>query len=258
METKITQLFSKFRGWTLTSLVSLCLLASCEYSGESASDFSSGEGAGGSLARFTVSGNHLYTVDHNSLKVFNLTDPQKPVYKGKTNVGIDVETIFPLGKNLFMGTSTGMYIFDITAPENPKKISFYEHIYACDPVVTDGKYAYVTLSSSNVRCWRASNELQIIDIQDKMRPKLVGQFPLAAPRGLAIRNDTLWVCDEGIKVFDVKKKEQISQIVHFSGFPAYDIILNGRLALVTGEEGLVQYRIENNTITKLSEIKVNE
>ncbi len=232
------------------------MLAGCQYGGEGTSDFSSGEGTGGSMARFTITGDHLYTVDHNTLKVFHLTDPRKPIYKGQHRVGIDVETIFPQGTNLFLGTSTGMYIFDITSPEAPEKVSFYEHVYSCDPVVSDGQYAYVTLSSSNQRCWRAANELQIIDIQDKTNLKKVNQVSLTSPRGLAIRRDTLWVCDEGLRVFDVKNKEKISEIAHFTGFPAYDIILHGRLALVTGEEGLVQYLLENDTIRKISEIRL--
>ncbi len=240
----------------LSALSILILMAGCQMGESYESDFSSGEGTGGSMARFTVAGDHLFTVDDRTLKVFSLADPGKPLFKTNRNVGFDVETIFPLGKNLFLGTSTGMYIYDITSPENPEKISFYEHIYACDPVVSDGQYAYVTLSSSNLRCWRAGNELQIVDIRDKSAPRQVGTHSLSSPRGLAIRNDTLWVCDAGIKVFDVQNKSQIKQLVHFSDVPAFDLILNGRLALVTGEEGFVQYQIGNDTITRLSEIKV--
>ncbi|HPJ78777.1 MAG TPA: hypothetical protein P5086_00960 [Prolixibacteraceae bacterium] len=252
---KLTPVNSVSRRFIAT-LGFLVMMAGCQMGDSFESDFSSGEGTGGSMARFTVTGDHLYTVDHNSLKVFSLADPKKPVPKNNRNVGFDVETIFPLGNTLFLGTSTGMYIYDITLPENPQKISFYEHIYACDPVVSDGRYAYVTLSSSNARCWRAGNELQIVDIQDKVAPKQVSTHALSSPRGLAIRNDTLWVCDAGLKVFDVQNKSQIKQLVHFSDVPAFDLILNGRLALVTGEEGFVQYRIGNGTITKISEIKV--
>lgn len=240
----------------LPALVIVILAAGCQMGESFESDFSSGEGTGGSMARFTVAGDYLYTVDNRTLKVFSLADPKKPLFKTNRNVGFDVETIFPLNKNLFLGTSTGMYIYDITSPEKPQKISFYEHIYACDPVVSDGQYAYVTLSSSNMRCWKAGNELQIVDIRDKAAPKQVSTHSLSSPRGLAIRNDTLWVCDAGIKVFDVHDKSRIIQLFHFSEVPAFDLILNGPLALVTGEEGFVQYRIGNGTITKLSEIKV--
>ncbi len=209
MERKKLILKTRIPGWVPGTLLILLIIAGCQMGESYYADYASGEGTGGSMARFTVAGDHLYTVDNSSLKVFSLADPKKPAFKISRNVGLDVETIFPLGKNLFLGTSVGMYIFDITSPENPEKISYYEHIYACDPVVSDGQYAYVTLSSSNARCWRAGNELQIVDIQNRAAPKLVNQHPLSAPRGLAIRNDTLWVCDNGIKVFDVHNKSQI-------------------------------------------------
>lgn len=242
----------------MTGILALISLTACQYGSESAQDFSSGEGKGGSMARFTITGNHLYTVDQQSLKVFYLTDPQKPVYVTTRDVGFDVETIFPMAQHLFMGTSTGMYIYSIASPGDPQKVSFYEHIYACDPVVSDGKYAYVTLSSSNSRCWRASNELQIIDIQNIKSPSLVSRFSLTGPRGLAVRNDTLWVCDNGIKIYDIKNKQDIRMIRHFDNVQAYDIILNNSLILVTGESGFTQYKLDNNNILKLSAINVSQ
>ena len=83
-----------------------------------------------------------------------------------------METIFPLGDKLFLGTSTGMYIYGISTAGTPRQISFYEHVIACDPVVSDGEYAYVTLNASREECWRSVNELQIIDLQNIERPQL--------------------------------------------------------------------------------------
>jgi hypothetical protein len=80
---------------------------------------------------------------------------------------------------------------------------------------------------------------------------------MESPRGLAIRNDTLWVCDKGLKVFNVANKQTPLQINYFTDLSAYDIILNKNLALVVGETGFVQYKLEKNSIKKLSEIKIN-
>jgi hypothetical protein len=256
METQVMmQKKSRQKGW-LSGILIFYLLSGCQYGSDSGSDFSSGEGTGGSMARFTITANHLYIVDHTSLKVFNLNNAQQPEFLVTRNIGFDIETIFPVNQNLFLGTSTGMYIYDIKTPENPKKVSFYEHVYSCDPVVSDGKYAYVTLSSANQRCWRATNELQIIDLQNLQSPSLLAQYTMTQPRGLAIRNDTLWVCDQGLKIFDVRNKKQIKLLYHFQNILAYDIILKNKLALVSGETGFVQYTLSNDSIKKLSEIKV--
>lgn len=76
------------------------------------------------------------------------------------------------------------------------------------------------------------------------------------PRGLAIRNDTLWVCDEGLKILDVSDKSNIEQLYYFDNLAANDLILDDDRALVIGESGLIQYKIENGIIKKLSEIPV--
>jgi hypothetical protein len=255
METKMNITGLKNRAWIL---ICGCLVSvfSCQLGSDSEAGFTSGEGTGGSTARFTIAGNNLYTVDHYSLKIFNIEDPQHPQFIVSRPVGFGIETIFPLHKNLYLGTSTGMYIYDIDSPENPQKISYFEHVISCDPVVSDGKYAYVTLSSGNQRCRRGTNELQIIDLQNLKSPALVKQYPLTQPRGLAIRNDTLWICDNGLKGFDVSNKQDIKLLFNFSDISAYDVILNNHLILITGETGFVQYSLANNSIRKLSEIKI--
>lgn len=245
--------------WGLGIFPLLALVAgfySCQFEAASDSGFSSGEGTGGSMARFTVANNHLYTVDESYLKVFDLANPETPVFKTNKSAGFGIETIFPFGDKLFLGTSTGMYIYDVSSPTRPAEISFYEHVYSCDPVVSDGNYAYVTLNSANQTCWRMVNELQIIDIRDLENLKLVKRYDMETPRGMAVRNDTLWVCDSGLKVYDVSDKADIKLIRHFNSIVAYDVILNNNLALVVGEEGFVQYKFENDTIIKVSQINV--
>ncbi len=228
---------------------------SCSYE-DSSVDGNSENGTGGSTARFTIVGDHLFTVDNENLGIFDISSAEDPEYIEKSYVGFGVETISPLGDKLFLGTSSGMYIYSINANGNPEKLSFYEHVIACDPVVSDGEFAYVTLSTGRSGCWRSVNELHIIDVQNLKNPQLVKQYSMTNPKGLAIRNDTLWVCDEGLKILDVSDKQNIEQLYFFDDLTAYDLILDDDRALIIGESGFVQYKIENGTIRKLSEIPV--
>src|ERR1044072_4141446 len=98
----------------ITGIVVLVLFGNCNKESNSAAVNS--QGAGGSTARFTINGNYLYVVDNKSLKSFDVTDPQNPVYKSKTDVGINIESIFPYGDKLFIGSSFSMYIFSLTDP----------------------------------------------------------------------------------------------------------------------------------------------
>ena len=223
---------------------------------DSALEGSSGEGTGGSLARFTIANNYLFTVDQTDLNVFDLSEAESPELKIKKSVGFEPETIFPLGDRLFLGTTTGMSVYDISNPESPRQISFYDHVYSCDPVVSDGNYVYVTLNSNNTTCWRSVNELHILDLENIESPELVKIYPMGGPQGLAIKNDTLWVCDNGLKIFDVSDKSNIKELFHFTDVAASDIILHENRALVIGNNGFVQYRLIQNSIQKISEIVV--
>ena len=109
-------------------------------------------GQGGSTSRFALSKNFLYAVDYSQLYLFDASQAAAPTQQSKIliNGGWNIETIFPYKNTLFIGSSNGMFIFDNTDPANPKQLSAFSHARACDPVVADDEYAYVTLRSVNV------------------------------------------------------------------------------------------------------------
>jgi hypothetical protein len=102
-------------------------------------------GIGGSMARFTITGDQLYTVDYSTLRTFDITDIAKPKAGAVTQIGWGIETIFPYKSNLFLGAQNGMYIFDRANDGSVSLLSKYEHITSCDPVVVQNDIAYVTL-----------------------------------------------------------------------------------------------------------------
>ena len=81
------------------------------------SDFStngeSGTGIGGSMARFTIVGDYLYTVDSWDLNTFDISDQINPEFKSKVGLGWGVETIFPYDNRLFIGAQNGMHIYNL-------------------------------------------------------------------------------------------------------------------------------------------------
>jgi len=237
----------------------IAVIYSCEqaYTDSGISADASGGGKGGSMARFAVSGDHLYTVTENDLKLFDISEPGSPQYTDSINIGFGIETIFPRGEDLFIGSQAGMYIYDITDPENPVKLSRYEHVYSCDPVVVQGNYAYVTLNSGNTWCGHSNNMLQIIDISDLTSPRFLKDYPMTGPRGLGVDGNLLFICDDGLKVYDISDIYNIDLLDHFSGINAYDVIPYDDLLIMTGSDGLYQYSYLNNSLSLLSTIPVN-
>lgn len=224
--------------------------------------FRSGDsGVGGSMARFTVVGDYLYSVTNSKLMVFNVSNLNDSLkFEIQIPLSWDVETIFPLGDYLYLGTLSGMYIFDISTPNQPQYVSQYEHVVSCDPVVVHGNYAYVTLHSDfSSRCWRNVNELQIIDVSDKESPKLIKRYTdgFTKPLGLGVSDDYLFVCDDGLKVFDRTDPENLFQTKHFKIKDPYDVIPLNDVLMVVGGDGLHQYAFNSDTIIHLSHIPLN-
>ncbi len=217
----------------------------------------SGTGIGGSMARFTIVGDYLYVVDDSKLHVFGLQQPLAPTHANEVNLGWGIETIFPWEDKLFIGSNSGMFIFDNSDPTNPVQLAEFRHARACDPVFVDGHYAYVTLRDGNF-CQGFTNQLDLIDIQDLHNPRLVKSFPMDNPHGLSIRDQVLYLCEgeHGLKVFDVRQPEELDKhrLDHEQGFFAFDVIAlpgDRGLLLVIGEDGFYQFDASNPSDLKL-------
>ncbi|MCF6360077.1 MAG: hypothetical protein L3J29_04865 [Cyclobacteriaceae bacterium] len=225
------------------------LLASCNNGG----NLSSADGSfsrGGSTAKFSTSGNYLYVIDQVTLFTYDVGNENEIVFKHRLELNTNLlETIFPFGDYLFLGSTTGVLILDISDPGLPKFISEYQHVLSCDPVVTDGDYAYVTLRSGNF-CGQTDDELQILDLSDINSPKLILQYALTSPKGLTINNNILYVCDEGIRIFDVSNKSNIQELSFIPNIPANDVIYYNNQLLVTADNGFYQFDVTDITNVK--------
>ncbi|UYZ57652.1 LVIVD repeat-containing protein [Hymenobacter latericus] len=211
-------------------------------------------GQGGSMARFAIMGNTLYTIDEHSLRVFDLSNPANASAVRVTNLGVGIETIFPKEPYLFIGTQQGMFIFDASNPQNPRQLSYFQHVVSCDPVVVQGRYAYLTLRQGRA-CGGGVNQLQVVDLQNLQQPRLAQIYPMTKPYGLGADSTQLYVCDDGLKVFDLRRAPTLTQREHHR-IEAFDVIPNQDMLLVVGADGLYQYRRGNNTLTQLSMLPV--
>ena len=229
----------------------------------SVQSFSSGpsQGISGSITKFTLLNNYLYVMDGFSLKPFDLANPIVPINNTQIRTWRNVETLFSYNNHIFMGTTTGMLIYATNNKNAPNEIGSINHINACDPVVVNEDYAYVTLRTGNP-CSGQANQLDVIDITDYTNPELKQSFNLNNPHGLGFINDHLFICDgtAGLKVFDATNPEDSGNqlIQNFKEVQATDIILINSVAMLIGDDGVHQYDISDlNAIQKLSTINFN-
>ncbi len=156
------------------------------------------------MARFAISGNYLYVVNNTYLLVYDISNPAETVQKSTVPVGWQIETIFPYDDKLFIGSSTGLFIYELKDPANPTRLGAVGHFRACDPVVTQGNTAYLTLRG-NGTCGSPNNALMVYDVTDLTKPVLKNQLPLAGPLrpGRSPRCAVRMRRDSGMVVYDM-------------------------------------------------------
>lgn len=215
-------------------------------------------GQGGSLARFKIVEDYLYAVDNHNINVFNIQNLENPLDLDDVYAGFDIETIFNRDNHLFLGSKSGMYIYDITNPQTPTFVSEFQHGTACDPVVVDGDYAYVTLRGGNT-CGATESGLYIVDISTIADPVLAKQYPLDGPYGLGIKGNTLFICDgeSGLKVYDKTDVNNLKEINHFKDIVTFDVIPREDNLLMVGDNTLYQYKYLENNISLLSSLNLD-
>lgn len=234
------------------ALLLLALFSGCEKSGADSAAFApGGNGTGGSLARFTLAGNFLYTVDKENLKVYDVTNPAQPAFKRTVPVGFEIETIYPFKDKLFIGSTSVVHIFDITDPANPQKLAQAispDVMRRCDPVVAKDTVAFATLRTDGP-CGGTQSILAVYDIKDPTKPKQRGAAPVNAPYGLGYADNALYVCSEteGLVVFDITAAYTPLRLRNLTSSTSkfIDVIPYGNVLVCWLSDGLALYDITN-------------
>jgi len=248
--------------WPIYYREGIMFLDKANAAGASSGVSGSGTGFGGSMARFGIKDKVLYIVDQNTLKVFDITNKISPVKMGDFYPGWNIETMFLTDKNMFLGTTTGMIIYDISIPLVPSAKTFFNHARSCDPVIVDDTLAYITLRSGTT-CGGTVNCLDVVNIKNISSPSLLATFAMTNPHGLGKKGDLLFICDgdAGLKIFDASDPETVGyrMIYSYQNINAYDVIPVGDILVMIGDDGLYQYSYSDiQHISLLSKIEVKK
>ena len=243
------------------SIFSTIILIGCG-TGENSSNI----GKAGSMARFALKGNYLYTLNKSEMNIFDVSEASNPKNISKLHTPFNVETLYSYKDYLYMGASNGVYIYDNSEPTQPAYLSLFTHAQSCDPIVVENDIAYVTLNSSNT-CWQGSssaNRLEILDMHDPKNPKLIKRMDMWEPKGLAVHNNKLFICDgtEGLKVFDINQTEtnnnltiKLNPLAKEKEIDCYDVIASENSLIVSNQTNIRQFDYSTFPMEILSEIK---
>ncbi|OYT16232.1 MAG: hypothetical protein B7C24_08895 [Bacteroidetes bacterium 4572_77] len=230
--------------------ISLFIAISCSKSDGGSSDVGgvpvNDQGQAGSMAKFSISGDYIYLINDQNLSTYDISQANTPVEVGSKRLDFGIETVFTLKERLFIGSINGMYIFDISDPANIQKLSFYEHITSCDPVVANDSLAFVTLSSGNQCRWGGgANRLDVLDITNELEPELLSSMNMISPKGLGLYQNYVFVCNsqQGVEIYDYTDPSDLEKVARIQAVDAYDLIIRGDHLFLIGKDGLFQYRI---------------
>lgn len=252
--------------YVLLSFVAFLLWGCNTGSSSSGSSISTSTGQAGSMARFAISGDYLYTLNAREMNVLDISDVTKPKYVSKVQVPFDVETLFSYKENLYIGASSGMYVYDNATPTLPTRIAEFTHAQSCDPVVISEDVAFVTLNTGS-SCWNnrtGINRLEIIDVQVPESPKLIKAVDMWEPSGLGIDGNHLFICDgsSGLKVFDVNKTDTngtvavtIDLLENQDEIDCYDVIAHEKHLIVSNRNDIRQFDYTVFPMAELGRVK---
>ena len=201
----------------------------------------------------------MYAVDQSKLITFSLENAVKPLQVDEFPLDWGVETIFAMDTLIFVGTQTGMHMFDISQASRPGYLSGFEHVQACDPVVAQDTLAFVTLRSGT-SCRNGIDRLDILNVKDVRNPQLLHTIPMQNPHGLAVKGNYLFVCEGqfGMKVFEIKAKGELEELKFYNNIRSKDVILsNDSTMIVVADDGIFQYDYSNVlNIEPLSQLRI--
>lgn len=251
-------------------LLSILFFISCSEEASIAPNEQSTNGINGSYSQIIVYGDYLYGLNDQLLSTVDISDKEDVQVIHQQELDFDIESIYRYEDLLFIGSSSQMYIFTIGSNGIPVLNSTTNYIFeriTCnlfDPVITDGKYAYVTLHVEREdNCFfigrpvnATVNELQIYDISDIENPKFINKFNLRQPKGLVKKDHYLFICDTwNVKILDVSDVENIKLFHTLPNTESYDAIIKEDILLVVGGNEYVQFDIKDmNNIRELSRI----
>lgn len=230
----------------------LVTFLSCSKDG---SEFVNTTGQSGSITRFAIHNQYMYTLNPNGITTYHLDNPDKPKWVHTLTTDYGLETIFIYDNTIYLGSRTALYILSIDNPAAPKILSQTNRqefpFGGCDPVVVRDQYAYSTIKIIPNICGTFWNQsaLLVYDVTNKSAPIQKGSYAMNLPNGLGFSNEFLFVCDEGankVQIYNTTDPLSLTLTSYsFTVMDPIDIIIKNDKAIISSKSAFRFYDISN-------------
>jgi len=212
----------------------------------------------GTVNRFAVAKDQLYTIGHRSLNIFDIGEGFSRV-RNIDYLEEAMETIYPYDDKLFIGAQNNMSVYTLTDPTMPERIGSFWHATSCDPVLpVSATIAYVTLRSGD-DCPGDQNSVNVISYGQINNSIAIQSIEMDAPFAMARIDDRLFVGEGelGFRIFEIASDWSLSKVEQRTDIAAYDIIphpTDRDVLLFAGPNGIRQYQVGDQNYNLLSSI----
>jgi hypothetical protein len=189
--------------------------------------------------RIHVAGKYAYSFVNvpwtHLLSITDVSDPAHPVYAGGSNMFEGILDIYGVGSLVYVATSAGMRILDVTDPQYPREVYIFDtagstFAYRSGMHVA-GNYAYIVSPEDYYQSYIGG--LRIVDVRRPALPTEVAFLKFrGATGGVFIAGDYAYV--GGGKIIDVSNPAHPVEVASSMLFGAKGIKVVGSYAYVQG------------------------
>ena len=208
----------------------------------------------GTVNRITHSQDHVYVINLNNIAIIDdINGVFQQVSTNTSNLTLPeaMETIFPYGDKLFVGSRSAMNIYNAANPKQLTDLYQFDHATSCDPVLPVDNAAYITLRTGDFSgCPGHINALVVLNIDDLSAPSEEAEIAMDSPYGMAVVGDLLFIGEgeNGLSIFNVEDRHQPELLRKVNEIKAYDVIVHPNyndMLLIAGPDGLSQFTMSN-------------
>jgi hypothetical protein len=149
----------------------------------------------GSPVAVALSGNYAFVangIQADGLSVVNVADPANPVPRGSVPLIYGTSQAIAIkGEYAYVAARNGLQIFDISNPDGPNPVGFYEAESSINGVALRGRYAFV----ADGAMFR-NNSLKVVDVSNPTIPVLTGRSDFGITvTGVSLNGDYAFISD---------------------------------------------------------------
>ena len=209
-----------------------------------------------SSERFTVVGSYLCVASNSTIKFYDIQNPALPMHLKDVDMGTNVLSLRTYKDSLLIeGDQNGLGLYKIIASVPIQKGIFSASQYY-DPLSFNSDYIFLLQERGAYLSNHYPDFLNIFQVNNISIPKINYQNNLRFPKDLTNDSNTnLFVCDSGLKVFDITDISNINLKKHFN-IEANNITAYNDNLFILGNTGLFQYQYASDTINLLSKINI--